>query len=213
MLTALVRLSFALTLLMLASVGNVVLSTHADAAQVRLADVHYEQGGVLRGFYTEVALSMDVFATTGSWSWKLVVDHAGGTFPLADRTTFAAANASLTSGIDDFVELTSGMGPNTQFQDHRESELISNSSFFAPPNGIDYAGSTITALSWHVDQLSIDHVCVEVPFFSCDSAWSVSNTISIFGTRPVPEPSTFGLVTFGLILLGLSAWRRRRRTK
>jgi hypothetical protein len=50
MLTALVRWSFALAGSTHAGrCGNVVLSTHADAPQVHLADVHEEHIGATRG--------------------------------------------------------------------------------------------------------------------------------------------------------------------
>jgi len=49
MLTVLVRWPFALALPMLGGVGSVLLSTHADAAQEHLADVHEEQIGSTRG--------------------------------------------------------------------------------------------------------------------------------------------------------------------
>jgi len=208
MLAALVRWSFALTLLMLGGVGNVVLSTQADAAQERLADVRYSGGGVLRGTYDEVTLRIDYLFS--DWSWGAVADHGGETFTLTDGPTFAAASASLTNGIDEFVELTSGMGPNTQFQDHVESELFSNSSLVAAPNGIDYAGFTITGLRLHVDRLNIDHVCVEVPFFSCDSSYDIAYTLNIFVTRPVPEPNTYAMILAGLVLIGAISAKARR---
>ena len=221
MLAALVRWSFALALLMLASVVNVVLNTHADAAQVHLADVHEEQIGFTRGILEEVRFGVgSAPGFPGNWGLGGTAHHAGETFTITamdddayDRATLAAGNASLTDGIDERIELSSAMFLNMRVDERFESELFSNSSFFVPPNGIDYAGSTITALSLHVDRLDISHgACGEI-FDPCDSVYDIAYTLGIFGTRPVPEPSTFGLVTFGLILLGLSAWRRRRRTK
>lgn len=142
MLAALVRCSFAPALLVLGGVGNVVLSTHADAAQVHLADVHEHQIGFTRGIFDEVSLGVSSsMLTGGAWSWGAFVDHAGVTFTITamdddtfDRATLAAANASLTDGIDERIELSSAMFLNMRLDERFESELFSNSSFYVPRN-------------------------------------------------------------------------------
>ena len=74
----------------------------------------------------------------------------------------------------------------------------------------DYAGSTITALSLYVDRLDISHgACGEI-FDPCDTLWSVAYTLSIFGTRPIPEPNTYAMILAGLVLIGAISAKARR---
>jgi len=47
---------------------------------------------------------------------------------------------------------------------------------------------------------------VEVPFFSCDSAYSIAYTLIIFGTPAVPEPKTYAMILAGLVLIGAIRW-------
>ena len=212
MLTALVRWSFALALLVLGGAGNVVLSTHADAAQVHLADVHEEQSGFTRGILEEVRFG--VGSAPGfprNWGLGGTAHHAGETFTITvidDREALTAANASLTNGVDDWTMLFSSINGNTREDIRLESELFSR-SFFPRPNGIDYAGSTITALSLHVDSLSFDHRGTCEVFDPCDSVYDIAYTLSVFGTRPVPEP-TYAMILAGLVLIGAISAKARR---
>jgi hypothetical protein len=147
--------------------------------------------------YMLTSLSLTLTGTGGSWTTSAV---PGGSAP----------SFTMNYGVRDEIQFTSGWGPAAhtnqtlyEWQPYSVNLVLGDPTNTAIPS-LTPAPSSLDLANWSTNT---GHSYLKLYLNNNGNRYILGSIQSI---SPVPEPSTYALVT-GAAVLGLGLWRRRRR--